>query len=179
MTRERSGEDQGHHGLQTYRGAPKALDARGERGRWQRFLEWVFPMLRYKYAQAERVVEARVAREEGEALKSLGEGREAMARARMAESEARAQHIGRLAQDVEAELIEDVEFTDKPSKEDLQREVESLHDELRRLAVLYGSEFRFGRESDGVPECTDCGGRMVLRHTRRYCVECGAYEPVG
>ena len=127
--------------LQRYEGSPREPGAPGERGRWQKFLEWIFPMLRYKYAQAERVLEARVYREEGEALEAVGRGRQAIAKARVAEDRARL--IARLTAEMESRMALQASPSSPPSEAELTRQWKEISDHMDRLSAIHGTEFGF------------------------------------
>ena len=131
--------------IQRYEGAPREPGSPGEKGRWQKFLEWIFPMLRYKYAQAERMLEARVHKEEGEALEAIGRGREAIASARVAEE--RARHIVQLSAELERGML--MPGSSGPMSEaDLVRRWEEIRDGMDRLSALHGTEFGFNTSID-------------------------------
>ena len=128
--------------LQHYEGQPRTPQAPGEKSRWQRFLEWAMPSLRYKYAQAERVAEAEVIRREGEAMKAQGEGRRALAEAQIAED--RARQIGRLSMEIESQLIEEAVGEAEPAdQKELEREMKELMDRIDQLSAIHGTEFGF------------------------------------
>ncbi|HEX6040050.1 hypothetical protein [Longimicrobium sp.] len=136
-------DDRQGSGLVQYRGIPNEPNAPGEKGKWQRFLEWSMPWLRHKWALGEAVVAAKAAQE-------VAKARQMMAEARKAELETLD-----LARRMEAEKLT-VLASVPMEPEDLETEKQALLAKLEMLGWKHGTRIEFDvRASDAedpVPE---------------------------
>jgi predicted RNA-binding protein Jag len=111
----------------TYQGVPKKVSLE-EKSNWQKFLSYIFPWLNEKRLQVERFAEAKVKREEAEALNILAD-------AQLKQEQAR-----KIA--IEADMLEvqkNEELEHKVfNQHDIEQKRQEIEDKLSYLFATYG-----------------------------------------
>ena len=131
--------------VQLYSGSPKKQLGK-EKTYWRKFIEFLLPWAARKWELGERFLEAKVNKEEAEAMNYEAQALNNFAESILKLQKAKANEIARSAQEIEKEKLNEINLDNcEPAEQHklINNKIKEIEEKMRLLKLLKGTNIEF------------------------------------